>query len=173
MLPIWMILFLGIVDGCYYLLVNERVDRVSYTITDIVTQYKVITLNDLKDITTSAGELMKPMPFDSAGYIIVSSVLQTTNGPILKWQYFAGSVQCVSRVGTVVEGHATLPNGMTSLNLNDNVIITEVCYNFTPIFLVDATCNTMTPSAGLCFPTPIRRAAIYKPRLCPLTNKPK
>lgn len=173
MLPLWIVLLLGVVDGCYFLLINERLDRISYTITDIVTQYKTITQNDLNDITYAAGELMDPMPFDSEGYIIVSSVFQTATGPIIKWQYFSGAAQCVSRVGTVVGGPAVLPNNMTSLNTNDNVIITEVCYNFTPLFLMDATCDPISySSTGLCFPATLYRAAVFKPRLCPLTNPP-
>lgn len=173
MLPIWIVLLLGVVDGCYFLLINERVDRISYTVTDIVTQYKVITRNDLRDITTAAGELMDPIDFESNGYVIVSSVFQTAYGPVLKWQYFTGTAQCVSKIGTVVGGAAALPNNMTALNQNDNVIITEVCYNFTPLFLMSASCDPMSySSSGLCFPTSLYRAAVFKPRLCPLTNPP-
>jgi Flp pilus assembly protein TadG len=181
MLSIWITLLLGVVDGSYYLLVNERVDRIAYTVTDIVTQYQKITLASLSDIMLSAGQLMEPLSFNPAtlgsadangryppatGYIILTSVFQDpVNGPIIKWQYTYppagnGVTVPVSHIGSsATDSPAVLPVGLT-LNSQDNVIITEVFFTFSPLFLDEFVSRI------------IYRQAVYKPRLSPLITPP-
>ncbi|MFA5041558.1 MAG: TadE/TadG family type IV pilus assembly protein [Bdellovibrionales bacterium] len=174
-LSLWMILLLGIFDGSYYLLVNEKVDRIAYTVSDIVTQYDATPSHEkLSDIMMAAGQLMQPMSFnpstlgtpdgegdypEATGYIIVTSVYQDpTQGPIVKWQYTYppagnGVSTPTSSVGNSAEGSlATLPNGLT-LNSKDNVIVTEVFYTFSPLFLDQFVSKV------------IRRETVFKPRL--------
>jgi len=161
-MPIWIALLLGSTDGAYCLLVNERCDRVAYSVTDIVTQYQTITKANLNDILLAAGQIMSPFPFSSQGVVVVSSVYQPATGaPIIEWQYAGGgSLAKTSQIGTT-GGAASLPNGLT-LNSGDNVIISEVYYNFTPLFLGNNLFN-----AGQIY-----RVAIYKPRLSPLVTPP-
>jgi len=177
----WIPLLLGIADGSYYLLITEKVDRIAYSVTDIVTQYQTITKSDLNDIMLAAGQLMEPISFNpsdlgtkdadgsypsATGYIIVTSVYQDpSDGTIVKWQYSyppSGNGVSIptSTVGSSTAGsRATLPEGLT-LNSQDNVIITEVFYTFSPLFLD----NFLTRV--------IYRQAVYKPRLCPLVTPP-
>ncbi|MDE2030160.1 MAG: pilus assembly protein [Alphaproteobacteria bacterium] len=161
-LPIWVALLLGSADGSYYLLVNEKCDRIAYTVTDIVTQYQVITLANLNDILLAAQQLMNPFTFGNNGVVIVSSVFQPPSGPpIVEWQYSGGgNLTETSAIGTM-GGPATLPAGLT-LNSNDNVIISEVYYKFTPMFV----------NSGLFGAKTIYREAVYKPRLSPLVTPP-
>jgi len=161
-LPIWITLLLGAADGTYCLLVNERVDRIAYSVTDIVTQYQTISKANLNDILLAASQLMNPIPFGANGIVIVSSVFQPSTGaPIIEWQYTGGgSLSKGSQVGSS-GGSAVLPNGLT-LNANDNVIISEVYYKFTPMFL-----NASLFSSGTVY-----RVAVYKPRLSPLVTPP-
>ena len=42
-LPIWVTMLLGATDGAYCLLVNEKADRIAFTVADIVSQYQGIT----------------------------------------------------------------------------------------------------------------------------------
>ena len=65
-----------------------------------------------------------------------------------------------SAIGTT-GGVPSLPNGLT-LNDNDNVIISEVYYNFTPMFL----------NFGLLHANTVYRVAMYKPRLSQLIVPP-
>jgi hypothetical protein len=161
-LPIWMTLLLGTVDGSYCMLVNEKTDRIAYTVTDIVTQYQSITLANLADITQAASQEMNPFIFGSNGLVIVTSVYKPAGkAPTICWQYSGGGTLVqVSRIGTT-GGAATLPNGLV-LNDNDNVIISEVYYNFTPMFI----------NSGLFTNNLVYRIAVYKPRLSPLINTP-
>ena len=73
-LPIWITLLLGASDGVYYMLVSEKSDRVAYTVTDIVTQYQIITLANLNDIVQAAGQLMQPYAFGNKGVVLITSV---------------------------------------------------------------------------------------------------
>jgi hypothetical protein len=161
-LPIWTTLLLGAGDGAYCLIVNEKTDRIAYTVTDIVTQYQSITKANLNDILLASGQLMQPFAFGANGVVIVSSVYQgSTGSPIIEWQYSGGgTLSKTSRIGAA-NGSAILPNGLT-LNAGDNVIISEVYYNFTPMFL----------SEGLFSSGPVYRVAVYKPRLSPLVTPP-
>jgi Flp pilus assembly protein TadG len=161
-LPVMMVLLLGAADGTYYLLICERADRIAYTVTDIVTQNETVTIANLKDILMGAEQLMEPFNFGTQGVVVISSVYQPTSGSsVIKWQYTGGgTLSKTSKVGSS-GGTATLPNGL-ALNANDNVIVTEVYYSFTPLF---------APSE--LFPAKvIYRAAVYKPRLSALTTPP-
>lgn len=176
-LPIWITLLLGMSDGAYCMLVNERVDRISYSVTDIVTQYQTISQANLADISQAAGQIMQPLSFDQNGVLIVTSVYQAAGQlPRICWQYTSTTRPTggakppipTSKIG-VANGNsdctkgtlATLPNGLT-LNDNDNVIISEVYYTFTPMFITEALFT-----AG-----DIYRSAVYKPRLSPLITIP-
>jgi hypothetical protein len=160
-LPIWATLLLGCIDGGYCMLMNQRVDRIAYTVDDIVTQYEKIKTSDLDDIMLAAGELMQPFDFGPKGVVIVTSVFKPAgDAAIIKWQHTGGgSLSRGSKIGTTGQIPA-LPNGLI-LNDNDNVIISEVYYDFKPMFF------DSQYTAG-----DIYRVAIYKPRLSPLITPP-
>lgn len=161
-IPIWVTILLGVADGTYCLLVNEKTDRIAYSVTDIATQYRSLSLAQLNDIVFAASELMQPFPFANKGVVIVSSVYKPLNqAPTICWQYSGGGTLVQSsKIGTT-GGAPSLPGGLT-LNDFDNVLITEVFYSFSPIFT----------GSGLFSSGVIYRTAIYKPRLSPLCNAP-
>lgn len=161
-LPIWITLLLGAADGTYLMLSAEKTDRIAYTVTNIVTQYQSISIANLKDIIQASTQLMLPFPFSNNGIVIVSSIYKPVGqNPVIKWQYSGGgTLTKTSAIGTT-GGVPNLPNGLT-LNDNDNVIISEVYYNFTPMFLSENLFATQT----------LYRLAIYKPRLSLLINTP-
>jgi hypothetical protein len=169
--PIWVLFLLGTSDGVYCMIVNERTDRIAYTVTDIVTQYQSISLANLNDIVLAAGQLMNPITFGGNGIVIVTSVYQPAGQkPKICWQYTGGGTLSsqASRIGqwngasNCSNGTlATLPNGLT-LNDNDNIIVSEVYYNYTPLF-----------SYSNLFPANVvYREAVYKPRLSLLITPP-
>jgi hypothetical protein len=161
-LPIWVVMLLGASDGTYCLLVNEKTDRIAYTVTDIVSQYQTISKANLNDIFTAASQIMQPFPFSGNGVVIVSSVYKPSGKlPVIAWQYSGGgSATNSSQIGSA-GGSPALPNGLT-LNDNDNVIISEVYYKFTPMFVNDGMFSSGT----------VYRVAVYKPRLSPLITPP-
>lgn len=161
-IPIWVTLLLGAGDATYFLLINEKCDRIAYTTTDIVTQYQTISLSNLNNIILGASQIMQPFTFGKNGLVIISSVYKPAGqSPVIEWQYSGGGTLTKSSAIGVTGGTPTLPSGLT-LNDNDNVIISEVFYSFTPLFL----------SAGIFGNNNLYRIAVYKPRISLLINTP-
>jgi len=161
-LPIWILLLLGTSDVAMLLLISQRVDRIAYSVTDIVTQSNVVTKTDLSNILLATGQLMQPFTFGDKGVVIVTSLYKPTGKALqISWQYTGGGTLArVSKIGKVGDT-PTLPTGL-SLNDSDNVIITEVYYAFTPMFA----------SANILSARDLYRLAAYKPRLSPLITPP-
>ena len=161
-LPIWIAMLLGCMDGAYMMLLSQRVDRIAYSVTDIVTQSERVTLADLDKILLAAGQLMQPFTFGTDGVVIITSLNKPAGqGTQICWQHIGGgSLARGSKVGT--PGHTpSMPHGLV-LNDNENVIVAEVYYAFAPMFL----------NAGILSATDIYRVAIYKPRLSQLCTSP-
>src|SRR5580704_5374730 len=113
-LPIWITLFLGMADGSYCLIINERTDRIAYSVTDIVTQYQSITKANLNDIILAAGQLMNPFDFTDNGVVIVTSVYKPAGqNPTICWQYSGGGTATLSSKIGSPGGTPALPNGLT------------------------------------------------------------
>lgn len=162
MLPILMVMLLGAMDVTRYMLYQQKVDRIAFTVTDLVTQSQSVTTAKMNDIALAAAQIMQPFPFGAEGVIIVSSIYKdpTQAFPVIRWQYSGGGTLARgSKIGNV-SGTPTLPNGLT-LNDKDNVIITEAYYRFTPLF-----------NSGYTPPTDVYKVAIYKPRLGTLLSLP-
>jgi hypothetical protein len=162
MLPILMVMLLGAMDVTRYMLYQQKVDRIAFTVTDLVTQSQSVTTAKMNDIALAAAQIMQPFAFGASGVIIVSSIYKDPNQayPVIRWQYTGGGTLARgSKIGNV-NGTPTLPNGLT-LNDKDNVIITESYYRFTPLF-----------NSGYTPETDIYKVAIYKPRLGTLLSLP-
>lgn len=161
-LPIWIALLLGSMDAAYLMILSQRVDRIAYSVTDIVTQSETITKNDLDNIFLAAGQLMEPFTFGADGIVIVSSIYKPAGSPqTISWQYSGGgTLPRGSKIG-IAGGTPTMPGGLV-LNDNENVIIAEVYYAFTPMFI----------NAGILAADDLYRVAVYKPRLSPLITPP-
>lgn len=162
MLPILLVMLLGGMDITRYMLYQQKVDRIAFSVTDLVTQSQSVTTAKMNDIALAAKQIMQPFPFGVEGVIIVSSIYKDPNQafPTIRWQYTGGgTLSRGSKIGNV-NGTPTLPNGLT-LNDKDNVIITETYYRFTPVF-----------NSGYTPPTDIYKVAIYKPRLGALLSLP-
>jgi Flp pilus assembly protein TadG len=157
-LPMMIILTFGSIEVTLYVLVTQKVERVAVNLSDIVAQSTTVSTAQLNEIIKAAGQVMLPYNFSTDGYAIISSVSKTgTNAPVVKWQYKSSGIAQASKVG-VVNGNATLPSGFTMAD-KDNVIITEVFYNYKPIL-----------SGTIYSSSQIYRHSIYKPRLGNLTT---
>ena len=166
-LPIWVTMLLGCTDGAMLMLLSQRVDRIAYTVCDIVTQSQTISKSDLNNILLAGGELMQPYNFGNQGRVIVTSLYKPVNAAAkINWQYSGGGTMTrSSKIGTCsASSVCTTPvmPGTLTLNDNENVIVVEVFYAFKPMFV----------SAGLLTSGDIYRTAVYKPRLSPLITAP-
>lgn len=161
-LPFLILLFFGTFELFRSILINQKLEKLSYTVSDVVAQQSSITQSQLAQIMTAASEVMDPFPFGTNGVVIVSSVYkQGTSPPVVKWQYKGGgSLNRNSMVGPV-NADATLQNGLT-LNDKDNIIVSEVFYSYGPL-LGDAIMSD----------TEAYKTAVFKPRLGVLTTAPQ
>ncbi len=160
--PILLILFLGGMDMTRYMLYHQKVERITFSIADIVSQSSSVTKLQMDDIVMAAAQIMQPFTFGSNGVVIVTSVYKdpAQTYPTIRWQYTGGgSLARTSKIG-IVNGTPALPNGLT-LNDKDNVIITETYFVFAPTF------NSGVVTAGDLY-----KVAVYKPRLGALLSLP-
>lgn len=160
-LPALLILVLGIYEVTQYILLNQKIDRVAYTVSDVVTQQTNVTQAQLNDIMAAAAEIMNPHDFINDGVVIVSSVQDDPDdGPTVKWQSKGGGLLDRDSLVGLVNGPAVLPDGFT-LNEADNVIIAEVFYEYLPSFTEEYFASREN-----------YKYAIFKPRFGALTTTP-
>lgn len=76
-LPILVLLLLGGTDTAFMMIVTQRVDRVAYSVTDIVSQSEMVTNTDINNILLAASQLMQPFTFGSDDIVIFVLHLQT------------------------------------------------------------------------------------------------
>src|SRR5579872_3759807 len=135
MLPLLISLFMGAIEVTRYILITQKVQKVSMTVADVVAQAQTISNADMTTIVLAASQIMQPYSFGANGYVIITSVTQNgaqtpANPPVVSWQYNGGGTMTPapnSRIG-VPGGTAVLPNNLP-LNAGDNIIVTEVFYN--------------------------------------------
>jgi Flp pilus assembly protein TadG len=129
--PIFVLMILGGTEVARYVLLNEVLDRLATSTADLTAQEDDITAGDLTNIFASAPTLVWPFDINANGVVIITSVGLVNNQPKIYWQRTrTGSLTRSSRIGTE-GGQATLPTGLT-VAADDNIIVAEVYYNFTP-----------------------------------------
>ncbi len=161
MAPLLLILFMGGFEISRFLLVQQKTEKLAYTMADVVTQNSSLTQAQLTSMMNAATEIMKPYTFGGSGIVMVTSVYQngTVNPPTVNWRSTGGGTLArTSKLGSV-GGYATLP-GLLSLNDNDNVIVAEVYYVYTPLF------------SSVVGTQDVYKAIVFKPRLGLLTSTP-
>ena len=160
--PILLILMLGGLDMTRYMLYHQKVERIAFSISDLVTQSPSVTRVQMNEIVLAAGQIMQPFTFGDEGVVIVTSVYKDPNQsfPTVRWQYTGGGgLGRASRIG-IVNGTPKLPAGLV-LNDKDNVIVTETYFRFSPTF-----------NSGFALTQDIYKVAYYKPRLGALLSLP-
>jgi TadE-like protein len=155
-LPMVMTLFLGIVEISNFILVNQRTEKMAYTISDVVSQGETITIAELDNILSATSEIMKPFPFGTRGHVFITSVHRKPNQqPKVAWQYEGGGTLNNTNSHFGGTGFTSpLPQGFV-LNERETVIITEIFYNHQN-FITDIF-NGINPQ--------LYKFAFYKPRL--------
>jgi len=157
-MPVLMGLLLTGVEVTRYVLLNQKMERTSATVADLVSQAESLTESDMTNLFQITTLSMDPFPFMSTGQVVVSSVSVFGGAaPIINWQRTYGSGSGTSAVGSE-GGAASLPSGMT-LNDGENVIVSEVFYDYQPM-LVE---KVMKPANLYSY-------AVYRPRFGTLSG---
>lgn len=159
-MPILVTLLLGGVEIARYVLLHQKLDRVSSSIADLVSQAETISVPDLQNIFDAAQFVAKPFDLPASGTVIVSSISNPIGSPSTRvnWQKSgAGNIPATSQVGTA-GGAATLPAGFTVAD-GQTIIIAEVFFDYVPWILGDFTSANQ-----------IYHRALFRPRYGGLTN---
>jgi hypothetical protein len=160
-MPLFLLFYMGGVELTRFILINQKLEKTTSTVADVVAQANSIVTQDLVDLLSASQNLMDPYSFGSNGRIIITSVVQSAAPPalpVVRWQYCGGgTLSATSRIGAV-NASASLPTGFT-LTLGDDIIIAETFYNYVPIFG-----NQIVGARSLY------KVAYYRPRLGALSG---
>jgi hypothetical protein len=136
-MPVVIVLALGGFEITRFALLQQKLDRLSVTVADMVAQSKTISVGDLDQIFAATSSVMAPFAVGNVSAVIVSSV-SATGGQAAQvgWQRNGGgTLAAASEVGAVSQP-AVLPNGFV-VRSGENAIIAESYYDFTPMFIPD------------------------------------
>ena len=161
--PVIATMILGGIEISRFSLLQQKLDRLATTTTDIVTQSETtLSIATLNVILTATSSIMQPFPFGAEGVVIITSVSATgVLPPKVDWQYAGGGSlpSSVSKIGAPGD-NATLPAGFVVRD-GENVLISETFYQFTPMFV-----------SSFVSPTTLYHNAFYRPRLSSLSTPP-
>jgi Flp pilus assembly protein TadG len=151
-LPVLLGLLLTGAEVTRFVLLNQKIERTSASVADLVSQSESLSEADIGNLFEITALSMAPFPFPSAGKVVVSSVsVSGGSAPTVNWQRSYGDGPGASAVGGA-SGPASVPGGIV-LGDGDNVIVSEVFYDYQPL-LVE---NVMNP-------TTLYNYAVYRPR---------
>ncbi len=158
--PVLLLLFCGGGEMGFYLQAHFRTAQMASTVADVVARYENVTSSDISSIFAVSSEVMGDDDFDDHGYVILTSVKREGGkAATVSWQCEAGAYENSSRIGSINK-QAELPNDLP-LTANDNVIVAEVFYHYTPIFTSVVAVNPL-----------LYKTAVFRPRLGDLTAAP-
>jgi Flp pilus assembly protein TadG len=157
-LPLILILVMGGAEVGRFILINQKLDRASTSMADLVAQEETMTTATLNGLFAAISPTMKPFTFGSGGVVIVSSIALVGSTPTIKWQRTGvGTLSKASKLGSQ-GGTAALPAGLT-VAAGQTIIAVEVYYNFTTLFVP----NTYT--VGVIEDRTLYHRAFFRPRL--------
>lgn len=158
--PLLLTLFLGGSETWLLIRSHFQAAQMASTTADVVARYKTVTSADIAAIFSVSSEVMGAKNFDDNGTVVLTSVATGDDGKAtVAWQCAGGKLGSSSRIGKVGK-QASLPGGLV-MDKNDNVIIAEVFYRYTPIL------GWKAPDVTLAYKT-----ALFRPRLGDLTAAP-
>ena len=135
--PVFMLFLMGCFEVTRLVIINQKMARASASMADLVAQADdPLTQAQLNDLYSAAQNLMAPYDRQDNGRVIVSSLINPANAaqPTITWQRFSsGTFSAVSHFGVQGAQAANLPVGLV-VRPEDNVIVAEVFYFYSPIF---------------------------------------
>jgi len=153
-LPVLLLLLLASAELGRFVLLNQKVDRVAVTLSDLVARAETISQSEIDDIFEAAAQVAAPFDLDGRGRVIISSVINDDgSGATVAWQRSGGgSFSATSEVGAEGES-ADLPQGF-NVREGETAIVSEVFFDFEPFL-----------SEQIVAPKTIYRRAHHRPRL--------
>ncbi|MGZ9035319.1 MAG: TadE/TadG family type IV pilus assembly protein [Rhodospirillales bacterium] len=150
-LPVLLVLLLGGIELTRFVLVNQKVERTSASLADLVAQSAVVTEAGMNNLFQAAKLVMDPFDVSKQGRLVVTSIAASGGPARIRWQRSYGDAEGSSAFGT--EGSvATLPEGLVVRD-GENVILCEAFFRYEPMVFQD-----------IIDETTVRRFAVFRPR---------
>ncbi|MGZ8337055.1 MAG: TadE/TadG family type IV pilus assembly protein [Allosphingosinicella sp.] len=150
-LPVLLVLLLGGIELTRFVLVNQKVERTSASLADLVAQSAVVTEAGMNNLFQAAKFVMDPFDVSKQGRLVVTSIAASGGPARIRWQRSYGDAEGSSAFGT--EGSvATLPEGLVVRD-GENVILCEAFFRYEPMVFQD-----------IIDETTVRRFAVFRPR---------
>ena len=142
MAPILVTLLIGSFEIARFVLLNQKLNRLASNSSDLVTRSETMSEAELDNIFAAGEFITSPFRIGDNGVVIISSVSNPgpndTTPPVVNWQQRSNpAAPFPSDIG-VEGGLASLPTGVT-LRVGQDIIISEVIYDFEPIMFGDMT----------------------------------
>jgi len=158
--PVLLTLFLGCSETWFLIRTHFQAAQMASTTADVVARYKAVTSADVAAIFSVSSQVMGAQDFNDKGTVVLTSIATDDKGKAtVAWQCTGGQPGNVSRIGRAGQA-AKIPGGL-ALDKNDNLIVAEVFYKYTPIL------GWKAPGVTLAYKT-----ALFRPRLGDLTAAP-
>jgi hypothetical protein len=146
------------VEFTRYMLINQKLERTSATIADLVSQSQGMSEAEMASLFNATDMIMEPFNLDADGSLVVSSISATGSAPArINWQRARGGGSGGSEFGT--EGNpAELPTGLVVRD-GESLIAAEAFYDYEPLIF-----QSILESKTLY------RWAVFRPRFSALTE---
>jgi len=130
-MPVLAALLLTGVEITRYVLINQKVERTSATIADLVAQSYGMSEAEMGSLFTASGYVMDPYDIENEGQVVVNSISSSGGVATINWQRAYGGGAGGSAIG-VQGGTANLPSGF-EVRDGESVVATEVFYDYEPM----------------------------------------
>jgi len=142
--PVFIILLLGSVDAASYLIAHQKISRSAYTVSNLMTQMdKGLSESQVSDMMLSLDRVSSPFDVSESGVATVTAIIgEGTDGAApdnykITWKRCYGANSSTSSYGdvgdTISIASGDIPDDMIA-STSQILVITEVEYNFEPIF---------------------------------------
>ena len=149
--PVLLMLLLTGIEFTRFVLVNQKVERTSASLDDLVAQSAVVNEAGMSSLFQPAKFVMDPFDVAADGRLVVTSVAASGGPARIKWQRTYGAGDGDSAFGT--EGAvASLPDGLVVRD-GENVILCEAFFRYRPLVFQDVIEETT-----------VSRFSVFRPR---------
>jgi Flp pilus assembly protein TadG len=162
-LPMLITLLGGGLEITNYVLIHQKVERTSATISDLVAQSVRMTEGQMTSLFSAAGKVMKPFDLASRGNVVVSSITGIAGKASISWQESSVEGGNGSRFGKQGDDATTTLKAIglkviagdkiTVLREGENIIACEVFYHYRPMLF-----------KGIVEEATLYRYAFFRPR---------
>lgn len=163
-MPVLVLMLLGGVEVSRYAMLNQKMDRLTTTMGDLVAQAETLTTAELDQLFLASEHVAWPFDIKAKGSIIITSISRPPPavdgdppGPqTITWQRASGGLVAASQIGAV-NGAPALPDVLDGAE--HTIIAAEVYFQFTPLLV-----GALVPA------TRLYHRAFFRPRIGSLTT---